>query len=202
MTVWQAVIGFGLIVLIILFVFRISIAKVNVILPENFRELLNDYVRFYRQLNEEAQLKFEKRIEHFLSAIKIHPFEPEESPTLSTGYKVGSHRIQGISDEFIPAIVKLNEMDPVIKVSDGDSILMALKLARTLGLAVGISSGANLIGAIQLQQQTARPLNVVTIFCDSNKKYLSTDLMKTEPVKPGYLSPDIELLDDDAIHRM
>jgi len=134
--------------------------------------------------------------------IKIHPLEPAESPTLSTGYKVGSHRIQGISDEFIPAIVKLDEMDPVIKVSDGDSILMAQKLARKLGLAVGISSGANLIGAIQLQHQTQRPLNVVTIFCDSNKKYLSTDLMKEEPVKPGYLSPDIELLDYDAINRM
>lgn len=135
-------------------------------------------------------------------AIKIHPLEPAESPTLSTGYKVGSHRIQGISDEFIPAIVKLNEMDPVIKVSDGDSILMAQKLATKLGLAVGISSGANLIGAICLQHQTNRPLNVVTVFSDSNKKYLSTDLMKTEPVKPGYISPEIELLDYDAINRM
>ena len=134
--------------------------------------------------------------------IKIHPLEPAESPTLSTGYKVGSHRIQGISDEFIPAIVKLNEMDPVIKVSDGDSILMAQKLAKTLGLAVGISSGANLIGAIQLQQQSERPMNVVTVFSDSNKKYLSTDLMKEEPVKQGYLSPEIELVDYDAINRM
>jgi cysteine synthase A len=134
--------------------------------------------------------------------IKIHPLEPAESPTLSTGYKAGSHRIQGISDEFIPAIVKLHEMDPVIKVSDGDSILMAQKLARTLGLAVGISSGANLIGAIQLQLQAKKPINVVTIFCDSNKKYLSTDLMKEEPVKAGYITPDIELLDYDAINRM
>lgn len=134
--------------------------------------------------------------------IKIHPLEPAESPTLSTGYKVGSHRIQGISDEFIPAIVKLNEMDPVIKVSDGDSILMAQKLAKTLGLAVGISSGANLIGAIQLQQQSERPMNVVTVFSDSNKKYLSTDLMKEEPVKAGYITPDIELLDYDAFSRM
>ena len=134
--------------------------------------------------------------------MKIHPLEPAESPTLSTGYKVGSHRIQGISDEFIPAIVKLDEMDPVIKVSDGDSILMAQKLARTLGLAVGISSGANLIGAIQLQLQAQKPLNVVTIFCDSNKKYLSTDLMREEPIKPEYLTPDIELLDYDAINRM
>jgi len=134
--------------------------------------------------------------------IKIHPLEPAESPTLSTGYKVGSHRIQGISDEFIPAIVKLNEMDPVIKVSDGDSILMAQLLARKLGLAVGISSGANLIGAIRLQNQSERPLNVVTVFSDSNKKYLSTDLMKAEPVKDGYITPDIELLDYDAFSRM
>ncbi len=134
--------------------------------------------------------------------IKIHPLEPAESPTLSTGHKVGSHRIQGISDEFIPAIVKLNEMDKVISVSDGDSILMAQKLAKKLGLAVGISSGANLIGAILLQDQSETPLNVVTVFCDSNKKYLSTDLMKEEPVKPGYITPDIELLDYDALNRM
>jgi cysteine synthase len=134
--------------------------------------------------------------------IKIHPLEPAESPTLSTGYKVGSHRIQGISDEFIPAIVKLNEMDHVIKVSDGDSILMAQKLAKKLGLAVGISSGANLIGAIRLQHQSEKALNVVTVFSDSNKKYLSTDLMKEEPVKAGYITPDIELLDYDAFSRM
>lgn len=135
-------------------------------------------------------------------AVKIHPLEPLESPTLSTGYKVGSHRIQGISDEFIPAIVKLDQLDRVIKVSDGDSILMAQKLASQLGLAVGISSGANFIGAIKLQLDTNAPLNVVTVFSDSNKKYLSTDLMKEEPVKEGYISPDIELLGYQGIHRM
>jgi len=70
-TVWQVLIGFGLIVLIILFVFRISIAKDVVFLPENYRELLTDYVKFYRQLDEEGKVRFEKRIEHFLSAVKI-----------------------------------------------------------------------------------------------------------------------------------
>lgn len=135
-------------------------------------------------------------------SIRIHPLEPAESPTLSTGHKVGSHRIQGISDEFIPAIVHLDELDEVIKVSDGDSIIMAQKLARQLGLAVGISSGANLIGAIHLQNRfPGSSYNVVTIFSDSNKKYLSTDLMKEEPVREGYLSPDVELLDYKAIHR-
>jgi len=133
--------------------------------------------------------------------IKIHPLEPAESPTLSTGYKVGSHRIQGISDEFIPAIVKLNQLDKVIKASDGDSIIMAQKLSNQLGLAVGISSGANLIGAVQLQNEMGNDAVVVTVLSDSNKKYLSTDLMKEEPVKENYYSNDVEFLDYRAISR-
>jgi Mlc titration factor MtfA (ptsG expression regulator) len=71
LTIWQALIGLGLIVLIILFVFRISLVKDVVLLPENYRELLNGYVKFYQQLNEEAKERFDKRIEHFLSAVKI-----------------------------------------------------------------------------------------------------------------------------------
>ena len=56
--------------------------------------------------------------------------EPASSPTLRTGKKVGSHRIQGISDEFIPSIVDLEWLDPVVDVHDGDSIILAQKLAR------------------------------------------------------------------------
>jgi len=127
--------------------------------------------------------------------VKIHPLEPEESPTLSTGYRVGSHRIQGISDEFIPDIIKTESLDEVIQVSDGDSILMAQKLASNLGLAVGISSGANFLGAIKLQEKYGYDAVVATVFADCNKKYLSTDLTKEEPVKAHYLSPETELID-------
>ena len=134
--------------------------------------------------------------------IKVHPLEPEESPTLSVGHKVGAHRIQGISDEFIPAIVNLDELDSIVQASDGDSILMAQKLARQLGLAVGISSGANLIGAIKLQEQMGSEAVVVTVFSDSNKKYLSTDLMKEEPVKSHYITPEIEFIEYNPIHRL
>jgi cysteine synthase A len=66
--------------------------------------------------------------------ISVHPVEPSESPTLSLGHKVGKHRIQGISDEFIPPIVELAALDGIIAVSDGDSILMAPKLASNAGL--------------------------------------------------------------------
>lgn len=134
--------------------------------------------------------------------IRVHPLEPKESPTLSTGYKVGSHRIQGISDEFIPAIVNLPFLDEVVQASDGDSILMAQKLASQLGLAVGISSGANMIGAMLVQEDLGGASTVVTVFSDSNKKYLSTDLMKEEPVKEGYISSQVEFVDYKAVNRM
>lgn len=126
--------------------------------------------------------------------IKVHPVEPEESPTLTTGHKVGKHRIQGISDEFIPAILTLRSLDPIIKVSDGDSILMAQQIAWKTGLGVGISSGCNFIAAVKVQQRLGRDAVVATVFPDDNKKYLSTDLMREEPVREGYVSPEIELI--------
>jgi cysteine synthase A len=140
---------------------------------------------------------------HMLSPkTRVVPVEPSESPTLSTGHKVGSHRIQGISDEFIPDILRLDTLAPVQSVSDGDSILMAQKLASQLGLGVGISSGANFLAAVETQQQIGNSSVVVTIFCDDNKKYLSTDLFREEPVRDHYLSPGIELLDFAVIERL
>ncbi len=134
-------------------------------------------------------------LKELYSEVKIHPLEPSNSPTLSTGYKVGKHRIQGISDEFIPAVCELEKLDDIICVDDGDAIIMAQKLSKQLGLGVGISSGANFIGALIAQEQLGEDAVVVTIFCDSNKKYLSTDLMRTEPLKEDFISTDIELVD-------
>src|SRR5215831_10499261 len=81
--------------------------------------------------------------------VAAHPLEPANSPTLRTGHKVGRHRIQGISDEFVPSIVRLDELDSIVDCWDGDAILMAQALGH-VGLAVGISSGANFVGADKL----------------------------------------------------
>ena len=134
--------------------------------------------------------------------VKIHPLEPAESPTLTTGCKIGSHRIQGISDEFIPDLLKLDQLDEIVMVNDGDAILMAQQLAAKLGLAVGISSGANFIGALKVQNEMGSNAAVATVFSDSNKKYLSTALMSEEPIKEGYLTPDVELLDFSVFKRV
>ncbi len=133
--------------------------------------------------------------------IRIHALEPLNSPTLSTGCKVGRHRIQGISDEFIPAICLLDQLDAVLSVDDGDAIRMAQRLSAELGLPVGISSGANLLGALLAGDQMGDDAVVATIFCDDNKKYLSTDLMRHEPAQPSHLTDAVELREFRVIAR-
>jgi cysteine synthase A len=134
--------------------------------------------------------------------IRVHPLQPAESPTLSTGSKVGRHRIQGISDDFIPEIVHLDRLDSVLSVHDGDAILMAQKLSSQLGLAVGISSGANFLGALQVLDSMGEDAVVATVFPDDNKKYLSTDLLRDEPAQDGYLAPEVELRSYRAFPRV
>jgi cysteine synthase A len=135
------------------------------------------------------------------ATVRIHPLEPANSPTLRTGCQVGHHRIQGISDEFIPRIVQLDQLDAVVDAWDGDAILMAQLLCNQLGLAVGISSGANFIGAARLIEEMGADATVVTIFPDCNKKYLSTDLCRVEPIGEDYITPRVELLRFRAIRR-
>lgn len=125
--------------------------------------------------------------------VRVHPLEPANSPTLRTGHKVGSHRIQGISDEFVPSIVDLDWLDAIVDVDDGDAIRMAQRLARELGLAVGISSGANFAGAVALARELGDGAVVATVFPDSNKKYLTTDLCRDEPSHPDHVASEAHL---------
>ncbi|MCC6125002.1 MAG: cysteine synthase family protein [Pirellulales bacterium] len=134
-------------------------------------------------------------------AIRVYPLEASESPTLSRGHKAGKHRIQGISDEFIPEILKLDQLDRIVQVHDGDAIRMAQQLAAQLGLGVGISSGANFLGALMIQNELGPDAVVATVFPDDNKKYLSTDLLRKEPAQDDYLSPHVELLGYRAFNR-
>lgn len=140
-----------------------------------------------------------RRLRHENPKCEMYPLEPLNSPTLSTGYKVGNHRIQGISDEFIPSILKLDECGEVVSVDDIDSIIMAQRLSREFGIGVGISSGANLLGAVIAGNRLGDDSTVATVFADDNKKYLSTDYSEEFTPAPDSMSRDIELIGVRAI---
>ena len=142
-----------------------------------------------------------KRLKEKDSKIKIVALEPEKMPILSKGKIVGQHKIEGIGDDFVPDIFSENknivEQD-IILINDDTAINMARKLSKELGLGVGISSGANFIGAVLLQEKLEK--NIVTIFADDNKKYLSTELKNEKIENADFLSDKIKLLDYEEVY--
>lgn len=103
--------------------------------------------------------------------VKIVAIEPKQSPTLSTGQR-GKHKIQGIAPGFIPKILDMSLIDEIIQIDDEEVIKFTQRLWKE-GIFVGISSAANLIGAILVKEKYN--LNrVVTIFPDDGTKYIST----------------------------
>lgn len=132
-----------------------------------------------------------KRIKESNQQAKIIALEPLQLPIMSKGITNGNHKIEGIGDDFIPNIVDKSLIDEVITIDDEDAINMAKILAKSFGLGVGISSGANLLGAIISAKNND---NVVTIFADDLKKYLSTDLTKSINQDPNLISNNIEII--------
>lgn len=124
--------------------------------------------------------------------------EPDAAPLLSGGEVRGPHGIEGIGDDFIPSIVDRSAIDEIYQINDRDAMNMSRMLARSLGLGVGISAGANLLGAIQLEAKHPG-VKAVTVFADDNKKYLSTALRGEIEQHSGFVSNRVELLRYDKI---
>jgi cysteine synthase A len=114
--------------------------------------------------------------------------EPKDSPVISQclagePLKPGPHKIQGTGAGFIPKNLHLKDSKgqpqivECIQVSNDESFVMARRLAKEEGLLVGISTGANVVAAIQVAQ---RPENkgklIVTVACSTGERYLSTAL--------------------------
>ncbi|MFW6436103.1 MAG: cysteine synthase A [Halococcoides sp.] len=99
--------------------------------------------------------------------------EPADSAVLS-GRAAGSHGIQGIGAGFVPDVLDTDLIDEVRTVSREDAVRDARTLARTEGIAGGISTGANVHVATAVAREREGP--VVTIVCDPGERYLSTDL--------------------------
>lgn len=109
-------------------------------------------------------------------AIRIIAVEPDASPVLSGG-NPGPHKIQGIGAGFIPKVLNTAVYDEILRITNGEAIDTSRDFAKTEGLMVGISSGANIAVA---RKVALRPENrgktIVTILCDTGERYLSTEL--------------------------
>ena len=106
--------------------------------------------------------------------VRLVALEPSESCTIQCG-DTGLHRIEGISDGFIPLIYERHQeiVDEVVSVHSDDAVAEMRRLAREHGLLVGPSSGANMVAARRLRDEMPPGATIVTICCDEGEKYLS-----------------------------
>ena len=137
------------------------------------------------------------RLKEKFENMKPIAIEPDKMPIISQGKILGQHKIEGIGDDFVPDLVDKSKIDEIILINDEDAINMSRKLSKELGLGVGISSGANLIGSVLISENI--PDAVVTVFADDNKKYLSTDLSKEIDENKDFISNQIKLLDYEEV---
>ena len=108
--------------------------------------------------------------------IKVIGIEPYESPLITKG-EAGLHGIQGIGANFIPKNLDKSVIDGYITVKTKEAIMTAQNAAKKEGILCGISSGANLFGAIKVANENPDKF-VLTVLPDLAERYLSTDLFR------------------------
>jgi len=123
--------------------------------------------------------------------------EPKDSPVISQTLagqpvKPGPHKIQGTGAGFIPKNLHLKDSKgnpqivECVQVSNDDAFAMARRLAKEEGLLVGISTGANVVAALEVAK---RPANkgkmIVTVACSTGERYLSTPLAAEAKAEVG-----------------
>lgn len=101
--------------------------------------------------------------------------EPARSPVLAGG-KPGLHLIQGIGASFVPSVLNRQVYDELVAVKDEEAFEMMRRIARTEGLLLGVSSGANVVASLAIARRLGEGKRVVTILPDTGERYLSVNL--------------------------
>lgn len=109
-----------------------------------------------------------------VAGILIVAIEPARSPVLQGG-RAGITAIQGIGAGFAPGVLNQTVYDEILSVGDEEAIEMSRRLCREEGLLVGISAGANVIGALKISRRLGVGKRVVTILPDTGERYLTME---------------------------
>lgn len=137
-----------------------------------------------------------KKLKEYNPNSKIFALEPSTLSILKMGMEEGSHMIEGIGDDFIPGIIEQDLIDDIILIDDLDAINMSKRIAKEFGLGIGISSGANFLASVLMDNDDFK---IATVFADDNKKYITTKLSEKIDDKPELLSNKIKLLGFEVI---
>jgi cysteine synthase len=154
-----------------------------------------DSLKGYEQIGQELQKQVDGPIHAFCGAVgtagmlmgvaralrgasspaQIIALEPATSAVLSTG-KAGTHHVEGIGVGFVPPLLDRAYYDQARGIDEGEARHMARCLAQEEGIFVGVSTGLNVTGALQVARELGPGHTVVTVAVDTGLKYLAGDL--------------------------
>lgn len=103
--------------------------------------------------------------------LRVVAVEPAESPVLSGG-PPGGHKIDGVGAGFVVPLWEASIADAIERVSTGEAMDMAMRLAGEEGLFAGTSTGANVVAALRVAETLGPSATVVSVMCDTGMKYL------------------------------
>jgi cysteine synthase A len=106
---------------------------------------------------------------------RIVALEPSTSPVLTTG-KAGPHRVEGTAPGFVPPHLTKADYDEARAIDENEAREMARRMAKEEGVFAGVSSGLNILAALQLASEMKPGQRVVTVAVDTGLKYLAGDL--------------------------
>lgn len=167
----------------------------NIFVPQQFENPDNPQIH-YQTTATEIWRQMQGRVDVFVSGLgsggtlegvgrfikeknpqaKIIAVEPKNVSAL-LGHEPGLHKIQGIGDGFIPAVLDVKLIDEVFEVTDDDAVNTARALAKGQGILVGTSAGANVWASIRAAQEFGQDKNIVTVLPDRVERYFSTALI-------------------------
>lgn len=113
-----------------------------------------------------------ERLRHHNDKTRFVAVEPAESAVLSGG-PTGAHNIDGVGAGYVVPLWQDGMADEIKTVSTDEARKMAFRMAREEGLFCGLSTGANVVAALQVAEGLGPDATVVTMMCDSGMKYLS-----------------------------
>ncbi len=109
------------------------------------------------------------------SEARIVVLEPASSPFLTKG-EAGTHGVEGTGIGYLPPLLDRNRYNDAMAIEEPDGREMARRLAAEEGLLAGISTGLNVVGAINIALELGPSHTVVTVAVDTGLKYLAGDL--------------------------
>ncbi|MFV8257063.1 PLP-dependent cysteine synthase family protein [Bdellovibrio bacteriovorus] len=102
----------------------------------------------------------------------------------------GSYKVEGVGEDMLPDNVHLNIYDGFERVSDPEAFTMTRRLVAEEGLLVGPSSALALVGAMKAAEKIEKPSNIVVVFPDSGRAYLSKAFNDTWMIENALLKPE------------